>query len=267
MTKYNVHIYREMRLRFDGIAAESPEAAAEKARDMLLKDTDDFDECDGENLAALVDVVGDEDYSRSVTIDFEAEQHRKAASKLLVALKDAANFINGFEGDELQEGIDDVLLPRIRSAIAKAEAAGISSAPPAPGLLAALQAVLPFAENERASLRECWKRDDDPKVKEELDACDRALDQAASAIAEAKAAGIVPATGDRPARFRFTHEPEEDPDRAYVLVDGLADVKIVRTGEGIVIDVYSDDGIDVIGTLAVWNEDLAKPEPDAAEGA
>ncbi len=71
MTKYNVHIYREMRLRFDGIEAETAEEAAEKAKDMLLAEADDFDECDGRDFAALVDVQGDEEFNRSRTIDFE----------------------------------------------------------------------------------------------------------------------------------------------------------------------------------------------------
>ena len=86
MTIFNVHIYREMRLRFDSVEADTPEAAAEKAKAMLLEDAADFDECDGETFAALVDVQGDEDFSQSVTIDFEAERHRKAASNLLDAL-------------------------------------------------------------------------------------------------------------------------------------------------------------------------------------
>jgi hypothetical protein len=34
MTTYNVHIYREMKLRFDGIEASTPEAAADHARDL-----------------------------------------------------------------------------------------------------------------------------------------------------------------------------------------------------------------------------------------
>jgi len=71
MTLYNVHIYREMKLRFDGIDAQSPEAAANIARDGLTEDADDIEPCDGETLAALVDVVGDEDFTRSRFIDFD----------------------------------------------------------------------------------------------------------------------------------------------------------------------------------------------------
>ena len=43
-----------------------------------------------------------------------------AAPELLEALKRAENFIQGFEDDETQEGID-ALLSNIRAAIAKAQ--------------------------------------------------------------------------------------------------------------------------------------------------
>ena len=87
MTQYNVHIYREMKLLFNRIEADTPETAAAKARDKLTGDADDIDDCDGETFAALVDVVGDERYEHSVTIDFEPERLRKAAPTLHEALK------------------------------------------------------------------------------------------------------------------------------------------------------------------------------------
>src|ERR1700722_13000569 len=71
MTLYNVHIYRETKLRFDGIEADSPEGAANIARDGLTEDADDMDECDGETSAALVDVVGDEHFTQSRLIEFD----------------------------------------------------------------------------------------------------------------------------------------------------------------------------------------------------
>src|SRR5271165_2005856 len=88
MTHYNVHIYREMRLMFEGIEADSPEAAASIARDKLTSDANLIDDCDGETFAALVDLAGDEDYRHSRGIDFEAERLRKTAPKLLAALID-----------------------------------------------------------------------------------------------------------------------------------------------------------------------------------
>jgi hypothetical protein len=85
MTLYTVHLYREMRLLFERIEAETPEAAAAIARDRLTEDADDIEDCDGEDLGALVDVVGDDQYEQSVMIDFEDDRLRKAAPELLAA--------------------------------------------------------------------------------------------------------------------------------------------------------------------------------------
>jgi hypothetical protein len=88
MTRYHVHIYREMRLYFPGIEADSPERAARIAADRPTDDAENVDgDCDGENLASLVDVAGDDEFTQSVTIDFEAERLRKAASTLLEACR------------------------------------------------------------------------------------------------------------------------------------------------------------------------------------
>ena len=51
----------------------------------------------------------------------EAIRHQFVSSMLLGALKSAESFMAGFEGDELQEGIDE-RLRLIRDAIAQAEA-------------------------------------------------------------------------------------------------------------------------------------------------
>jgi hypothetical protein len=75
---YNVHIYREMRLFFPGIKAESPQQAADIAAAKLTGDAECTEDCDGANLAALIDVVGDDDFTQSVTIDFEPERMRQA---------------------------------------------------------------------------------------------------------------------------------------------------------------------------------------------
>ncbi len=87
MTIFNVHIYREMKLRFDRIEAETPEAAAAIARDKLTSDADSIDDCDGETFAALVDVQGDEDFGQSRIVDFEGERLRTAAPMLLAACR------------------------------------------------------------------------------------------------------------------------------------------------------------------------------------
>jgi hypothetical protein len=55
---YNIHIYRKIRLTFEGIEAQTPEAAVRIARDGLTSDADDVDE-DGEDLSALLRIDGD----------------------------------------------------------------------------------------------------------------------------------------------------------------------------------------------------------------
>ena len=87
MPRYNVHLYREMRLLFEGIEAGSHEEAAAIARNRLTEDADTIADCDGQTFGALVDVVGDEQYEQSRMIDFEDEQLRKAAPAMLEALE------------------------------------------------------------------------------------------------------------------------------------------------------------------------------------
>jgi hypothetical protein len=93
MTLYNVHINREMRLTFERIEADTPEAAAQIARERPSEDADDFEDCDGETFAALVDVVDDHEFEQSVMIDSEAQKLQKAAPELLAALEFALEFL------------------------------------------------------------------------------------------------------------------------------------------------------------------------------
>jgi hypothetical protein len=88
MNTYNVHIYREMRLFFPGIEADTTEEAAKIAASKDFEDAEDFSDCDGENLAALVDLAGDEDFSESVTVDLNHDaQINKAQAHLLDLLR------------------------------------------------------------------------------------------------------------------------------------------------------------------------------------
>jgi hypothetical protein len=122
---YNVHIYREMRLMFDGIEAGTPEAAAEIARDKPTDQADEIDDCEGATLTALVDEAGDDEYERSVTIDFECERERKAAAEMLVALR---AFI---EADTLAEECGEWKWENLDHAFALARAAIANAAEPA----------------------------------------------------------------------------------------------------------------------------------------
>jgi hypothetical protein len=129
MNIYTVHIYREMRLVFERIEAETPEAAASIARDKPTGDADDIEDCDGETLAALVDVVGDAEYSHSVTIDFEAERQRNAAPNLLTALKSLADQADEDCPEEHRSRHFRDALEQARDTISEAETAGITPAP------------------------------------------------------------------------------------------------------------------------------------------
>lgn len=89
MTRYTVHLYREMRITFENVEAATPEAAA-AAADRQTLETSGYEnavhDCEGATLAALVDVVGDEGFERSRMIDFEAGRQLRATPKLLDAL-------------------------------------------------------------------------------------------------------------------------------------------------------------------------------------
>jgi hypothetical protein len=87
MPTYNVHLYREMRLFFTGIEADTPEQAARLVADKATDEADYTDDCEGATTSALVDLVGDEDYSESVAIDLDPM--RSAAQELYEALKDS----------------------------------------------------------------------------------------------------------------------------------------------------------------------------------
>ena len=84
MQTYNVHIYREMRLFFPGIVARTAEEAARLAAEMPSDAAQALEDCDGENLAALVSVVGREDAKQIRMIDLTPV--RDMAPDLLTAL-------------------------------------------------------------------------------------------------------------------------------------------------------------------------------------
>jgi len=87
MNIYNVHIYREMRLYFPRIHAESHEAAARIAAEKCTDEADDVEDCQGETLTALVDVQGDVEYRYTRIIDFEPTLLRDHAEELLRAVE------------------------------------------------------------------------------------------------------------------------------------------------------------------------------------
>jgi len=59
-------------------------------------------------------------------------------------------------------------------------------------------------------------------------------------------------------KFEYTPPEDDNEDRIYVRVDDVFDISILRVEEGIVIDVYDNDEIDLLGTLAVDEDSLVR---------
>lgn len=85
MPMYTIHLYREMKLRFDDVIAPSAHAAADLAYEMPTGQAAAIGECDGETFSALADLADDENYEHSQMIDYPAERLRQAAPQLLEA--------------------------------------------------------------------------------------------------------------------------------------------------------------------------------------
>ena len=85
MTTYDVHIYREMRIRYRDIEADTPEAAAEACRDRPSGAGCDPVDCDGQTFAAVVDIAGDP-HCDGKDILFEEGQLRRAAPAQAIIL-------------------------------------------------------------------------------------------------------------------------------------------------------------------------------------
>jgi hypothetical protein len=97
MNTYNVHLYRAMRLFFPGIEAPSAEIAALWVSEKPTEEAALIDDCDGETLAALVDVAGDETFEHSQMIHLDLV--REAMLDLIKALDDLCAHIEVAYGD------------------------------------------------------------------------------------------------------------------------------------------------------------------------
>ena len=60
------------------------------------------------------------------------------------------------------------------------------------------------------------------------------------------------------AKFEYTLSEDDNEDRVYVRVDDVFDISILRTEEGLIIDVYDNDEIDLYGTVAIFEDSLAR---------
>ena len=59
-------------------------------------------------------------------------------------------------------------------------------------------------------------------------------------------------------KFEYTPPEDDDENRVYVRVDDMFDISILRVEEGLIIDVYENDEMDLLGTLAVDEDSLAR---------
>jgi hypothetical protein len=59
-------------------------------------------------------------------------------------------------------------------------------------------------------------------------------------------------------KFEYTPPEDDNEDRVYVRVDDVFDIGILRVEEGIVIHVYENDEMDLLATLSVEEESLAR---------
>lgn len=74
------------------------------------------------------DRAKDDPENHTETDSKEVDAAKSAFEALLAALRTAESFISGFEGDEMQDGVDE-MLATIRGAIAKAEGKDIDRSP------------------------------------------------------------------------------------------------------------------------------------------
>jgi hypothetical protein len=144
-------------------------------------------------------------------------------------------------------------------------------------LFQALEGVLPYARNDSQSLHECSQAYGEADIQELSRECDEAIDEGEAAVTAARSAfpslmqtpgptpRLAPESGiEHPSeglpRFHYEHDPVKHPDRAHVRVDGKFDIAIVRTDEGVAVDVYAKDGQETVATTYAFDSDLGDPE-------
>jgi hypothetical protein len=108
-TAYTVHVYREMRVVFTGIAASTNEEAARIAMARPSDSAESFEDCEGRTFSALIDVVGDTEHSQSSVVDAEEGRLLDAAPKLLRFLTDFVAFGYDPSGRDHWDGMGQFL--------------------------------------------------------------------------------------------------------------------------------------------------------------
>lgn len=98
-----------MRLVFEGVEADTPQAAAHIAAGKHFDDCDDWSDCEGTNLAALVDDdanVDPDDAQDGTLVDLEDGRWLRAGPRMLAALKAARELFYTLGDRDTQESRD-----------------------------------------------------------------------------------------------------------------------------------------------------------------
>jgi hypothetical protein len=90
MTRFTVHLDREVRLRFENVEAASHEEAAAIARQLPAEEAAEVDDCEGEDFGAVIEAQGPEAVEHPVRARFEAGRARDSTPLLLEALATVA---------------------------------------------------------------------------------------------------------------------------------------------------------------------------------
>jgi hypothetical protein len=153
----------------------------------------------------------------------------------------------------------DVSVWDVKSALLHAYQAGVKATSDNPGVIQRQLASIAMFHAPglfRALLSACrmvvdrWERGD---LAEAARACQRAVAQTETTCPPSAPSSSAPGCH---ARFEIEHDPAENSDRVYVLVDGKFDVAIIRTDEGVVVDVYPKDGLETIATTYAFDSDV-----------
>jgi hypothetical protein len=118
MPTFNVHLYREMWLFFPGIEADTPEQAAKLVAEKPTDEAEYTDDCEGATTSALVDLVGDEDYSESVTIDLDPV--KAAAQELYETLTAASHALKSYQYGNASPDLAETVSKKADAILAKA---------------------------------------------------------------------------------------------------------------------------------------------------
>jgi hypothetical protein len=153
----------------------------------------------------------------------------------------------------------DVSVWGVKSALLHAYQAGVKATSDNPGVIQRqLTSIAMFHAPGlfRALLSACrmvvdrWERGD---LAEAARACQSAVAQTETACPPSALSSSAPGCH---ARFEIEHDPAENSDRVYVLVDGKFDVAIIRTDKGVVVDVYPKDGFETISATYAFDSEV-----------